>query len=61
MFSCPLHNDKTPSFCVYPDGSYYCFACAEHGRDVIDLVRSMTGCKFREALDYIEKRTLTNK
>jgi hypothetical protein len=38
---CPLpnHNDKTPSFVVYPEtNSFYCFGC-HHGGDVIDLAR----------------------
>ena len=35
---CPLpdHEDKTPSFVVYPDGGWRCFGCGMHG-DVIDL------------------------
>jgi DNA primase len=32
---CPLHNEKTPSFVVYPD-HFYCFGCKAHG-DVIEL------------------------
>ena len=32
---CPFHNEKTPSFTVYPEnGSYYCFGCGQGG-DII--------------------------
>ncbi len=45
---CPFHNEKTPSFTVYPDtSSYYCFGCGAGG-DVITFIRSV------ENLDYIE-------
>jgi len=45
---CPFHNEKTPSFTVYPDSnSFYCFGCGAGG-DVISFVRRM------ENLDYIE-------
>ena len=36
---CPFHNEKTPSFVVYPDTqSFYCFGCGAAG-DVINFVR----------------------
>lgn len=45
---CPFHNEKTPSFTVYPDSqSFYCFGCGAGG-DVITFVRRI------ENLDYIE-------
>ena len=45
---CPFHNEKTPSFTVYPENnSFYCFGCGAGG-DVISFVRRM------ENLDYIE-------
>lgn len=45
---CPFHNEKTPSFTVYPDTrSFYCFGCGAGG-DVISFVRRI------ENLDYIE-------
>jgi hypothetical protein len=35
---CPLpdHEDRTPSFYLYPPGRYYCYGC-ERGGDVVDL------------------------
>ncbi len=43
---CPFHNEKTPSFTVYPEtASYYCFGCGAGG-DVIGFIRNI------ENLDY---------
>lgn len=45
---CPFHNEKTPSFTVYPETqSFYCFGCGAGG-DVISFVRRT------ENLDYVE-------
>lgn len=45
---CPFHNEKTPSFTVYPEnGSFFCFGC-ETGGDVITFIMKI------ENLDYIE-------
>lgn len=45
---CPFHNEKTPSFTVYPEnGSFYCFGCGVGG-DVFSFI------KLIENLDYIE-------
>ena len=45
---CPFHNEKTPSFTVYPEnGSYYCFGCGQGG-DIITFTMRM------ENLDYID-------
>lgn len=45
---CPFHNEKTPSFTVYPDTqSFYCFGCGTGG-DAITFI------KLRENLEYIE-------
>src|SRR3954470_21279304 len=33
---CPLHEEKTPSFTVFKNDSFYCFGCGEWG-DVVDL------------------------
>lgn len=45
---CPFHNEKTPSFTVYPEnGSFYCFGCGVGG-DCISFTSMI------ENLDYIE-------
>lgn len=45
---CPFHNEKTPSFTVYPESqSFYCFGCGAGG-DAITFVRRA------ENLDYVE-------
>lgn len=47
---CPFHNEKTPSFTVYPDDAsphYHCFGCGAGG-DVITFIRNI------ENLDYVE-------
>lgn len=45
---CPFHNEKTPSFTVYPaTASYYCFGC-QNGGDVVTFIRQI------ENLDYVE-------
>lgn len=53
---CPLpdHEDRTPSFCVYPDErgfcpSWWCFGC-NRGGDVVDLWDAMRG-PFRHSVD----------
>jgi hypothetical protein len=52
---CPFHNDKTPSFVVYPDeGRWWCFAC-NFGGDVISYVQQSRNCSFPEALAELQK------
>ena len=47
-WDCPFHNEKSPSFNVYPENnSFYCFGCGAGG-DVITFIRKI------ENLDYIE-------
>ncbi|MHB1042357.1 MAG: CHC2 zinc finger domain-containing protein [Eubacteriales bacterium] len=36
--ACPFHNDKNPSFVVFPDGGWKCFGCGAAGGDAISLV-----------------------
>ena len=52
---CPFHNEKTPSFTVYPEtASYYCFGCGAKG-DVISLVAEHLGLSVEERQVPIEE------
>ena len=43
---CPFHNEKTPSFTVYPDTqSYYCFGCG-NGGDVVTFIKNIENLKI---------------
>ncbi len=36
---CPFHDDRTPSFVVWPEvGKFRCYGCGEHG-DVVDFLK----------------------
>ena len=53
---CPFHNEKTPSFSVYPEnGSFYCFGCGVGG-DVITFVRRMENLDYMEAVKQLADR-----
>ena len=41
---CPLHGEKTPSLCFYPDGRWYCFGC-HRGGDAVDFLAALRGSK----------------
>jgi DNA primase len=45
----PNHEDRSPSFVVYPEtNSWYCFGCL-HGGDVVELARLAWGYDQRDA------------
>lgn len=47
---CPFHNEKTPSFTVFPGtSSYYCFGCGAGG-DVITFTMQTEGLDYPEAV-----------
>ncbi len=53
---CPFHNEKTPSFTVFPKTrSYYCFGCGAGG-DAVSLVMAMEGLSYPEAVEYLANR-----
>jgi hypothetical protein len=52
---CPFHEDKTPSFYLYPEtNTYHCFGCQAHG-DVINLTMQLYGLSFKEAIRMLNQ------
>lgn len=53
---CPFHNEKTPSFTVYPDTqSYYCFGCGAGG-DIITFTRMIHNLDYMEAVRLLAQQ-----
>jgi DNA primase len=53
---CPFHDEKTPSFVVYPDSqSYHCFGCGKSG-DAFTFVMDTEHLDFRDALKLLAER-----
>jgi len=53
MGLCPLHEEKHPSFFIYPDtNTCWCFGCNQGG-DTINFVRLLFGYSFKEAVNYL--------
>ena len=53
---CPFHNEKTPSFTVFPaTKSFYCFGCGAGG-DVISFVMREENLDYRAALEQLADR-----
>jgi len=59
---CPLHADNDPSFFIYPNNTFHCFGCGEHG-DAVDYVRKLYGFNFQDAVRYLglENKPLSSK
>jgi DNA primase len=53
---CPFHQEKTPSFVVYPESqSYHCFGCGKSG-DAFNFVMETEKLEFRDALKLLAER-----
>lgn len=53
---CPFHNEKTPSFIVFPESqNFHCFGCGKGG-DVFTFYMEMENVEFREALKELAQR-----
>ena len=54
---CPFHNEKTPSFTVYPEnGSFYCFGCGVGG-DIFTFTRTIENLDYIEAVKLLAERS----
>lgn len=53
---CPFHNERTPSFTVYPNtGSFYCYGC-QNGGDVVTFIKNAENLDYIEAVKYLADR-----
>lgn len=53
---CPFHNEKTPSFYVYPDTqSFYCFGCGAGG-EVITFIKKIENLDYIDAVKFLAQR-----
>lgn len=53
---CPFHNEKTPSFTVFPaTKSYYCFGCGAGG-DIFSFIMQTEGLDYRSAVEALATR-----
>lgn len=51
---CPLHEEHSPSFMVYPDRqTWHCYGACNRGGDVIDLVMTAERVDFRRACEIL--------
>lgn len=51
---CPFHEERTPSFTVYPAKNFFlCYGCRAAG-DVIAFVMKRQGLDFKEAVELLE-------
>ncbi|HHY55520.1 MAG TPA: DNA primase, partial [Chloroflexi bacterium] len=54
---CPFHNERTPSFVVFPHtGTWHCFGACGTGGDVFAFVMRKENLTFREALEMLAQQ-----
>ncbi|MEZ4571928.1 MAG: DNA primase [Thermomicrobiales bacterium] len=53
---CPFHQEKTPSFVVFPETQgYHCFGCGKNG-DILSFIMDTENLTFRDALEQLAQR-----
>jgi len=54
---CPFHNEKTPSFVVFPDSqTWHCFGACSTGGDIFTYVQRRENVDFAEALRLLAEK-----
>lgn len=54
IIRCPVHDDSTPSFNLYPDNTFFCFGCRISGKGAIDFLEKF-GYSFNEIIEELKK------
>jgi DNA primase len=55
--NCPFHNERTPSFVVFPESQRWrCFGACNDGGDLFTFVMKREGWDFAEALERLAER-----
>ena len=58
---CPFHDDRAPSFTVYPQSdTYHCFGCEASG-DVVKFLMDKESMTFGQALEALERFRYTHE
>lgn len=58
---CPFHDERSPSFSVYPKtDTYYCSGCEAQG-DVLQFLMNKESMTFRQALEALERFEFTHE
>ena len=55
---CPFHNEKSPSFTVFPHDQsphFYCFGCGAGG-DVVTFIRKIENLDYVAAVEFLAAR-----
>lgn len=56
---CPLHQENTPSFVVYPEqGRWWCYGACQTGGDVFKLVMLKENLDFKGAVEFLEQGSI---
>lgn len=54
--NCPFHNERTPSFVVFPNsGTWHCFGACATGGDVFNFLMRKENLDFREVLQMLAR------
>lgn len=54
---CPFHQEKTPSFVVFPEtGTWHCFGACGTGGDLFSFIMKRENADFREALEILAQK-----